>query len=925
MAAPVWVTTAGSLGIINERDYFSSQLEALDADSTALTYSKIAGNLPPGIELTTAGTLRGVPFEVSTRSLYNFVVRVSDGTNIADRTFSLQVKGADAPSFATASGQLDLSDSSRVGNQWVLDGSYIEYQILATDTDTAAGQQLAYDIASGSLPPGITMSPSGLISGVVLLTDDERYGPIGGYDNIFDYDDEPYDPESRSVSRSQNFEFVVRVTDGVSIVTQVNSIFVFTADFWRVDNNRITVDQTTFDTFPLVMSLSANRRPVFQTSGNLGTFRHDNQCVIKIDVVDFDTVQESKFFAGDGSTSTFNIGDMVDFDLVVKINDVAKTLTTHYTVNTTTRTITFLSTPAAGTSITVNSPATASSKKTFLEYSIVGGALPPGLSIDINSGEIFGQLPQQTAVESEYSFTVRASRAPLSGITVFADKTFTMSVIGSIDIGIAFVTNTDLGTIIPGIPSLFSVQAEAAESNRVLNYSITSGSLPTGLSLSTQGNIIGNVDLSEFTTVDSNLITFDSNSMSFDRKYSFTISVSDQYQSLASSKVFTLTVKLPYGKEYGNMTAKGLLSNKINSIPDADLFYSIAQDPNINNDTYIFRSEDPNFGVRQNADMLLVAGLEHQTLNVLQLAMEKNHEPKTLYFGDIKTAAAKQNGSVVYEVVYLEMVDNLVNNSGVPISNVVTLSPDIRRPLLGPLADVSRITADFDTYTVTTDGGLSYSIAGSKIRYSNVLSADIGAFEKLFPNAVAHMRKELKDLGQKEFVHLPLWMRSAQGTSGTPLGYKMAVVLAYCKPGMSGLVRKRVLDKNIDFRKILFRIDRYVVNASKVDTGDILADGSTKNFTLNEIVHEEDIKIRENATTLIYGDQVTADNEERPTYLSADSLLRSADYEPQFYLSHDISNKKTTVNFTNAPPSNAKIRIERRGDKYLVFKRKLKE
>jgi len=116
-----------------------------------------------------------------------------------------------------------------------------------------------------------------------------------------------------------------------------------------------------------------------------------------------------------------------------------------------------------------------------------------------------------------------------------------------------------------------------------------------------------------------------------------------------------------------------------------------------------------------------------------------------------------------------------------------------------------------------------------------------------------------------------------------------------------------------------------VVNASKVDTGNILADGSTKNFILDEIVHEEDIKIRENATTLTYGDQITADNEERPTYLSADSLLRSADYEPQFYLSHDISNQKTTVNFTNAPPSNAKIRIERRGDKYLVFKRKLKE
>jgi hypothetical protein len=790
-------------------------------------------------------------------------VRASDGTNIADRTFSLQIKGADAPSFVTGSGQLDLSDSTRVGNKWVLDGSYIEYQVEAVDTDTAAGQTLIYDIAEGKLPPGITMSSLGLISGVVRLTDDERYGEYAGYDNTYNFDDTGYDPTAFSVSRSENFEFKVRVTDSTSSTTQWNSIFVFTADFWRVDNNRITVDQTTYDDFPLVMSLSANRRPVFLTASNLGTFRHDNQCVIKIDVVDFDPLQ----------------GD--------------------------------------------------------LSYSVVAGSLPPGLSIDVTNGELYGGLPLQTAVESEYNFTIRASRAPVSGITVYTDKSFSMTIIGDIDIGIAFITSTDLGTIIPGIPSLFSVEAEAAEANRVLNYSIIKGSLPTGLTLSTQGNILGNVDLTEFTTVDFNDITFDDNTLSFDREYIFTISVSDQYQSLATSKEFKLTVKLPYGKEYGSMIAKGLLSNKVNSVSDADLFWSIAQDPNINNDEYIFRSEDPNFGVKQNADMLLIAGLEHQTLSVLQQAMEKNHEPKTLYFGDIKTAVARQNGVVKYEVVYLEMIDNLVNNSGTPISNSITLRTDINRPLLGPVSDTSRITADkdydrgllppYDLYEFTTDGGLSFSISGSKIRYASPLSADLGMFEKLFPNAIAHMRTVMKDLGQKEYVHLPLWMRTAQNNSGALLGYKMAIVLAYCKPGKAGLIRKRILDKNIDFKKILFKIDRYVVNASRVDTGNIVTDGSTDTFELNEIVHEEDIKIRENADVLIYGNQITADNEENPTYLSADTLLRSVDYEPEFYLTHDTDAKKTTINFTNAPSATAKIRVERQGDKYLAFRRKLKE
>lgn len=848
MANVTWSTPAGSLGIVDELTFFSTQLEANTADSTSLTYSKIAGNLPPGIRLTSTGLLQGSPYEVATRSLYEFVIRASDGTTIADRSFSIQVQGADTPSFTTDSGQLDLSDSTRVGNKWVLDGSYIEFQIQSTDTDTAAGQTLVYDIKSGSLPPGVTMSTTGLISGIVELTEDERFGVYGGFDNAFGYDDETYDPTARTKSRSVNYEFIVRVSDGSSTVEQVNSIFVYTADFWKVDNNRITVDQTEFDGYPLLMSLSSNRRPIFQTEANLGTFRHDNRIVIKIDVVDFDPLQAD------------------------------------------------------------------------LEYSIVSGALPTGLSIDINSGEISGTLPIQSAVETEHTFTVRAARQPYNGVSVYEDKQFTMTVIGQIDVGIAFTTAADLGTVTAGIPSLVAVTAEAAEANRVLTYQVTLGSLPTGLTLSDQGNIIGTVDLTEFTTVNGNEITFDTNTTSFDRSYTFTITVSDQYQSAASSREFTLKVSLPYGKEYGNLSAQGLISGV-----DRDLFYQIAQDTEINSVDNIFRSEDPAFGVKTNPEMLLLAGLEHQTAKVIQEQMEQNHEPKTLYFGDIKTAIAKQNGNTVYEVVYVEMADDLVNNLGTAVSSSVDLRDSIYKPIIGPLADITRITADYDIYNVTTNLGLSFSIAGSKIRYANPLSADLGAFATLFPNAVANMRTRMKSLGEREYVHLPLWMRTSQDTTGVPLGYKMAIVLAYCKPGKSAFVRRKILDKEIEFKDISFKIDRYRTNINLVDTGTIATDGSTSSYEINEIIHEEEVRIRENNVELIFGKQVTADNNLTPTYLSADTLLRSADYEPQFNLTHDSDTKKTTINFTNAPADTSLVRVERRGDKYFGFKKKLKE
>ena len=95
MATPVWTTTAGKLASIDEQASYSLQLEANDAvdlgDSTAITYSLIAGSLPSGMELTSTGLLTGIPAEVSKRTRYTFVVRATAGTQITDRTFYLDV------------------------------------------------------------------------------------------------------------------------------------------------------------------------------------------------------------------------------------------------------------------------------------------------------------------------------------------------------------------------------------------------------------------------------------------------------------------------------------------------------------------------------------------------------------------------------------------------------------------------------------------------------------------------------------------------------------------------------------------------------------------------------------------------------------------------------------------------------------------
>ena len=114
------------------------------------------------------------------------------------------------------------------------------------------------------------------------------------------------------------------------------------------------------------------------------------------------------------------------------------------------------------------------------------------------------------------------------------------------------------------------------------------------------------------------------------------------------------------------------------------------------------------------------------------------------YFGDIKTAQAKEDGVVKYEVVYVEIKDNLVKGKDESVSSSIKLRSAVAKPMIGPRASSTNATTDYDVYEVTTDGGLSFSTSGSKVRYANQLSADLGFITHLYPNAVANMRTRMK-------------------------------------------------------------------------------------------------------------------------------------------------------------------------------------
>ena len=113
------------------------------------------------------------------------------------------------------------------------------------------------------------------------------------------------------------------------------------------------------------------------------------------------------------------------------------------------------------------------------------------------------------------------------------------------------------------------------------------------------------------------------------------------------------------------------------------------------------------------------------------------------------------------------------------------------------------------------------------------------------------------------------------------------------------------------------KIDRVTVvidNFIKLDNKNLIWKKPT-NF-------DQDLLIKKGGVIVYVGDNVTADNNISPTYLSADTQLRSADFENEISLTHNATNKESTMIFTNAPTNGTIITVDRVMDKYLVFRNK---
>lgn len=413
----------------------------------------------------------------------------------------------------------------------------------------------------------------------------------------------------------------------------------------------------------------------------------------------------------------------------------------------------------------------------------------PGLTLDQNSGWLYGYIPALGLTENTYPFTVRISKDinPLS----FNEYRYSLTVVGAIDTDITWLTPSDLGTINNGATSTLYVEAINV-AGIPLQYQLLSGSastLPQGLALLPSGDIAGRVSFDTFaldlgtTTFDVTMndlgISSDNTETTFDMVHTFTVQAFSVNGLINVTKEFSITVVRAYNEPYENLYIQAMPPDN-----DRALIQSLLQNADIFQPDLLYRPTDPNFGRATNVTYYHAFGLTASTYADYVSSLYENHYWKTLTLGEISVAQARNNaGEVIYEVVYSKVIDNLLNAQGESVSKQVTLPYPINE-------------------------------------------ADSTEIDIVYPNSLINMRDQVIDtVGQIANI-LPLWMTSKQA-NGRVLGFTPSWVLAYAKPGKGDQLAYYIRTGFGERLNLIdFEVDRYELDRLLTKNWDPIADST---------------------------------------------------------------------------------------------------
>lgn len=791
MTAPVWNTPAGSIGTYPSSIALSYQLSASPiAPATSITYTLLSGALPTGLSITSGGLISGTPNAVSEDTIFTFAIRATDNLDkLTDRTFSFTINGVSPAYFTTPEGNL----FSTLDSLWI--ESKVEY--VNPNPELVARVRLV----QGNLPPGLEINEVGLIRGY----------PQQPKANV------AFTAVAVAVTASSNTDnsFTCFSITGFA----VNRPIVFTGTvFGGVVSGRTYYIRSLI--FPNKFTISDSEDgPEFVLATSTGLMNAQlpavsiGQPTIRTYNFILDLSNEVGSQQNNYSITVVNQNTPVaqggpGLPANTRVPTLYNTRPPSYDLSTNPAVFDYYVLPSPteyGIGATYPTTELADigeyASDNFFSFRMLGhdfdndqiqysfSSLPAGLIGNPQTGWITG-LPSVIANSvSQFSFSVAVQKVANPAI-ISPFFNFEVVVGNGITKQVNWLTDFDLGTIDNGTVSTKFVFAEA---DVQLLYR-TTDELPPNLVLLPNGEIAGTVALQPEPT----LVGVNTQST-----FAFTIEAYSPVNSLiSSSRTFILTVLQEFDQPTDTLYIKAAPP-----IEDRVLLETLLQDEAIIPTSVLYRPDDSNFGKATNITYVHAYGIFASNLDEYVDSVTRNHYWRDITLGQIETAQARDElGTVIYEVVYSRVIDNLINPQGISINQEIFWP----RPIdlsLGPW------------YTSVTNTLTSF-VQINQTQYYTSLTP--GYAQTLYPNSLPNMRNRVGQvLGQDyNYKLLPAWMTSQQ-QNGSTLGFTPAWVICYTQPGFAETVKNNIETKWTNefgrlntLNQIDFQIDRFTVNKS---------------------------------------------------------------------------------------------------------------
>ena len=918
MAQPIWITPAGSLGIIPEGIFYQNSMRAYDPDpapGTELYYRVIAGTLPAGIQCSVTGliagvpqavaSLQGVPQPVNRNETSKFTLRAyteDEATGailrIADRTFTLTVSGNDIPEFITPIGSFGINNtatfvgaisgteltvtsisSGTLSNGMVLRGTNIAQGTTIIDTRTAAGGTGKYTVNISQSNLGTTIT-----------------GWIGTYydgdlvDLPFDYTSQ--DPDETITVRLVSGELPLGLT-----LSPTGRLYGYIEPAANV-NEVPGYDETQIDTVPYDFVVSAiNKNYQFTlevTDGKSSSIRTFTIFVYNKN----DLTADNSIITGDNTFVTADqIVDRNPFLINAEPSFLGRVRSDNYFAY----------------QFRANDYDTAD-----LTYSIEvnqGEGLPPGLTLDPTTGWYYGYIPDQGLLEVTYSFNITVSQTNNPTITS-QPYPFTLTIVGITDSECTWVTDSDLGILENGATSLLKVEA-INRGNKTLSYRLKSGAfneLPQGLTLLPSGEIAGRATFNTF-AVDLGFTTFDKSQSNitgisettFDSLYTFTVNAyaADPSQDVYNVSTVTVTdggsgysginlpileFSAPIGADAERATAVAVVvGGEIVSVTVTNQGAGYYSEPTLTitqsfgGSGAVLTPIIQPYGQRDAISVFntftirIFRAYNYPYQNLYVVAMPPVNDRLLL------NQLLDDQEIFVPEYIYRPGDANFGVSTAVKYEHAVGLAPETIDTYVASLYLnhywKNLILGSIETaQALDANGNVVYEVVYSKIVDNLVNSAGEsvakiinlpyaitdpadGSTEitQVYPNSLVNMRDQVIDVVGQISTKLPLWMTSKQ-TNGRVLGFTPAWVICYANPGRSKQIAYYISEYFAQqLNSVDFKVDRYVLDRTlsrnwDTETQQWTPQGSLTTFDYYNTTGYVSIGQVECATNLAYDD-----------------------------------------------------------------------